>query len=676
MRTGALFNLAATTGILAVAHAGGLKNSGAVHPFAKYKSLVLGSDAASATTSSVPTPTPTPARPLLECFQVAEPVLTPSGVTRRDSSHLPALAPAEQVPIEAVSEDRGDASSSLSPCTVVLMKHTFVNSYGFPFVGQYTPPKCAFDHVVINFTTLVRGRQYDRTGVMYLGDTEVWRTSTAEPTPYGIRWEWLKDMTAFRALWTRPQTLVFDLENIVDGTYTGLLNTTLTATFFKAPSHAASHPDSEGTRSSAPADRIIPITQRLGAAGKPSQFVYPAQRASVAVSNFPRNANRAVFAVDVKGQGNEEFWWSNVPQSAARAFEATYGEYPGYSPFREVQVLVDGHLAGVSWPFPVIYTGGVVPQLHRPIVGIQAFDISEHEVDLSPFLPLLCDGKAHTFEIRIVGLVDDGGSRAVLSNTTDDEWYITGKVFVWLDDDARSVTTGTLDSRSLASAARPPSISLSQRLTQDAAGANETLNYNLAVSRTLSISSFVKTQKTRGTVKWTQSLSYSNVGGVTGYGNNNLNIFSIAGSDAATGPRTSYAARYAYPLFANSTAVVLPEGNLTLWARVDQGLQVEVRGDAVLPSGIEGFVAAGKVGSGSGSNKGAVTNTWRNATANYYRPGDNSYSTGSGQTRQVFSFGSVNAAGRVAELYYRDVSAANDTVTADRVEVGGRVVRG
>ncbi|KAI1190235.1 peptide N-acetyl-beta-D-glucosaminyl asparaginase amidase A-domain-containing protein [Nemania serpens] len=660
MRTGALLNLVAGIA-LAHADAGGSRGSGAIHPFAKYKSLALGADAVSATTSA-PTPTPTPTRPALECFQVAEPVLTPSGVTRRDSSHLPALASADQIPIEA--EDGRGGSSSSAPCAVVLMEHTFANSYGAPFVGQYTPPKCAFDHVVINFTTLVRGRQYDRTGVMYLGDTEVWRTSTAEPTSYGIRWEWLKDMTAFNSLWKQPQTVIFDLENIVDGTYTGLLNTTLTATFFKA---LAPRPKASGS-AWPPADLIIPVTQRLGAAGKPSQFVYPAAAATVAVADFPRNANRAVFAVDVKGQGNEEFWWSNVPQSAALAFAATYGEYPGYSPFREVQVLVDGHLAGVSWPFPVIYTGGVVPQLHRPIVGIQAFDISEHEIDVSPFLPLLCDGKSHTFEIKIVGLVDDGGSGAALSATTDDEWYITGKIFVWLDDDAGSVTTGTLGSLTT----RPPTISLSQRLTQDAAGTNETLQYNLAVSRTVAISSFVKTQRTRGTVKWTQSLSYSNVGGVSGYGNNNLNAFSIAGSDAATGPRTNYAARYAYPLFANSTAVVLPAGNLTLWAQVDQGLQVEVRGDTVLPSGIEGFVAAGKVASGQG----AVTNTWRNATANYYRPGDNSYSTGSGRTHQVFTFGGISSAGRFSELYHRDVSAFNDTVTADHVQIGGRTVAG
>lgn len=181
----------------------------------------------------------------------------------------------------------------------------------------------------------MKGRQYDRTGVMYLGDTEVWRTSTAEPTTKGIRWVWLKDMTPYLSLWKTPQTLIFDLPNIVNVNYTGILNTTLTATFFKSAAGAGGQP---------PADLIIPITQRLGTTRQqPSEFTVPEQLAASTVS-FPRNANRAVFSVDVKGQGDEEFWWSNVPQSAVHTFDATAGSFPGYSPWREVQVKVDDRL--------------------------------------------------------------------------------------------------------------------------------------------------------------------------------------------------------------------------------------------------------------------------------------------------------------------------------------------
>ncbi|KAI1139991.1 peptide N-acetyl-beta-D-glucosaminyl asparaginase amidase A-domain-containing protein [Hypoxylon sp. FL0543] len=545
------------------------------------------------------------------------------------------------------------------------MEHSFANSYGAPFVGNYTPPDYDFDHVVINFTVLVKGRQYDRTGVFYLGDTEVWRTSTAEPTPYGIRWVWLKDVTPFLSLWKQPQTVIFDLENIVDDTYTGILNTTLTATFFKSIVATA---DSRG-----PADLIIPISERTGSAGQPSQFTYPDQNATNTFS-FPRNANRAVFTVDVKGQGDEEFWWSNVPQSAVHTFEAEYGLYPGYSPFREVQVLIDGQLAGVDWPFPVIYTGGVVPQLHRPIVGIQAFDIKEHEIDITPWLPLLCDGNDHTFEIKVLGLDDDGVSSAKLSSTTDSEWYITGKIFVWLDDEG-SITTGAFGNPYNSD----PSISFSQRITQNATGANETLDYTLAVTRTLSVSSYVKTQNGEGTATWSQSLSYSNNGGVYAQGFDNVNTFGIAGADAATGAGLgfSYSATYSYPLYCISSAEYTPEGNLTLRADLNQSLIHEVRGDSVFPAGLEAFAAVNATD--TAQFVGSRLETSKNGTALYQRPADNSYSTGVGSSHQVFSFRGVEDEGddgtpHSTELYFRDVSAYNDTVTDNYVVLLGKTV--
>lgn len=49
-----------------------------------------------------------------------------------------------------------------------------------------------------------------------------------------------------------------------------------------------------------------------------------------------------------------------MPSGYEETFPQT-GEFYGYSPFREVQLFIDGMLAGVAWPFPVIFTGGVVP---------------------------------------------------------------------------------------------------------------------------------------------------------------------------------------------------------------------------------------------------------------------------------------------------------------------------
>ncbi|KAI2610853.1 peptide N-acetyl-beta-D-glucosaminyl asparaginase amidase A-domain-containing protein [Hypoxylon fragiforme] len=622
-------------------------------PFGRFNNLIARQTDPTPTSSAISAATGAP----LECFQVAGPVLMPQGPAFRDGVHKASPAP-------NVGEDG---------LVVVLMEHSFANSYGAPFIGNYTPPDYDFDRVVINFTVLVKGRQYDRTGVMYFGDTEVWRTSTAEPTASGIRWVWLKDMTPFVSLWKAPQTLIFDLESIVDDTYTGILNTTLTATFFKGPAISV---EKRG-----PADLIIPISERTGSTGEPSQFTYPEQNATNIVS-IPQNVNRAVFTVDVKGQGDEEFWWSNVPQSAINTFEADYGTYPGYSPFREVQVLIDGRLAGVSWPFPVIYTGGVVPQLHRPIVGIEAFDIREHEIDITPWLPLLCDGNAHTFTIQVLGLDDDGVSSAHLSTTTDSSWYITGKIFLWLDADTASITTGELGAQLTAD----PTIAFSQRITQNATGGNDTLDYTLAVTRTLSISSYVRTQNTEGTVTWAQSLSYSNNGGVYAGGFDNVNTFGIAGADTATGAGLGieYSASYSYPLYCSSSAAYSDAGDLALRADLNQSLVLEVRGDSVFPAGLEAFAAGG---SGFG---GSVLSTSRNGTATYMRLADNSHTSGVGRTRQIFSLEGVTGAGGDGDrgtegsgsgsgstpLYYQDVSAFNDTVTDNHVEFLGVAVGG
>lgn len=198
----------------------------------------------------------------------------------------------------------------------------------------------------MNLTITSRGRQFDRLALMYFGDTEVWRTSTAEPTVDGIIWTYEKDMSEYMYFWNQPQKLIFDLGNLIDDTYTGFFNTTLTATFFM------------GLDAIDPAAMIIPISARNSASNSASVFLLPSHPAINKIS-FPQNVNRAVFSISACGQASEEFWWSNVLQSNVDTFIPSAGVLEGFSPWREVQVYIDGQLAGVEWPFPVVFTGGV-----------------------------------------------------------------------------------------------------------------------------------------------------------------------------------------------------------------------------------------------------------------------------------------------------------------------------
>ncbi|KAB5535148.1 peptide N-acetyl-beta-D-glucosaminyl asparaginase amidase A-domain-containing protein [Coniochaeta sp. 2T2.1] len=590
---------------------------------------------------------------VLECFQVAPRVLTPEGAAESDDSE--------------VVMDAGNSASG-EVCTQLLMEHSFANSYGQPFIGSHTPPSCAFNRVVMNFTVTSQGRQFDRLALMYLGDTEVWRTSTAEPVqPPGIRWTYMKDMTEYLSLWKTPQKLIFDLGNLINDKYTGPFNTTLTATFFTAEDQSGAAP---------PSDLIIPISKRQSAANGVSQFTLPADDATNTIS-FPRNARRAVFSVSSCGQAEEEFWWSNVLQSDVDTFASGAGSLYGYSPFREVQVLIDGQLAGVEWPFPVIFTGGVVPSLHRPIVGVDAFDLREHEIDITPFLPLLCDGAEHTFTIRVAGIDDTSGPAPKLTQTVRVSWYVTGKIFVWLDDEG-SVTTG--DKPTVQASA--PTIKLTHSTGQSSSAngtTNETLSYTTLVNRKLATSARVKSQHSTGVATWSQTLSYTNKGLISDAGYSQVNDFSISGSDTAVGNNIAYLASYRYPLYANQSFSISPQNNLTIHAHVTQGKQILVAGQSVFPNGLEAFSSLPATTAGDKKVLGgSLLSTTKDGTAAFFQTGDGKNSSGYGTSAQVMTFGGVRAAGVLGdgpdvELYFRNVTAVNGTVVFDRERLAGDV---
>ncbi|KAL2758667.1 hypothetical protein ACRALDRAFT_1080408 [Sodiomyces alcalophilus JCM 7366] len=597
----------------------------------------------------------------LECVQVAQPVLGPSGPVLQGTGTSPGAA-----------ETLGEPS-----CTMLLMEHTFGFSYGKPFVGQYKPPGCDFDRVIMNLTVSSAGRQFDRLALMFFNDTEVWRTSTAEPKPSpGIVWTYWKDMTHYLSLWKSTQTLIFDLGNLIidlraqgrgtdklkDEKYTGSFNCTLTATFFK--SNTVHH-------GSPPADSVIPISARKGATGASSAWTVPQQQAVNTIS-FPRNVKKAVFSVSANGQASEEFWWSNVLQSDVAAFNKTVGLLPGLSPFREVQVYIDDKLAGAVWPFPVIFTGGVVPSLHRPIVGLEAFDLREHEIDISPWLPLLCDGNEHTFRLRVVGIYDDKKS-AFLTDRIQDYWVVTGKIFVWLDEEG-SITTG----RTPEVEAPEPIIRISHETRQNDSWINEGLAYSLHVQRNISVKGEMATRSGSQQSTWAQALAYNNLGAVASYGRNQINNMTIAGADEAQGPR-SYFSVYSYPLYVNSSYSRSPANNLSIEAELDQGLYIEIQGDPVFATGLEAFTAVAR--DTSQRLVGSRLSTFRTGQASFYQSGDGKHSSGFGSTLQHFYFGGIKSGGQVPNaidvgLYSRNVSAINDTIIFDeeKVKVPGQTL--
>ncbi|MFI6335135.1 peptide-N4-asparagine amidase [Streptomyces sp. NPDC050535] len=264
-----------------------------------------------------------------------------------------------------------------------------------PYRGNYTPPEGCGDRwskVVLRLEGNVKGRQYDRLGYLHIGGVEVFRTSTPQPSPDGIEWSVEKDVTRYSDTLRAEQPVEMLIGNVVDDTYTGIIDVEVTLTFYAAEGAAKS-------ATVAAPDRVLTLED--------------------GALITPRNSERIVAEVYATGSGGgcEEYWYLTVPDSAPYSCQADNG------PYREVQINVDGQLAGIAAPFPTVWTGGWSnPYLWYVIPGPRAFDIKPVEYDLTPFAGLLNDGRPHRIDVSVVG-VPEGQTG----------WSAPVNVLVWQD---------------------------------------------------------------------------------------------------------------------------------------------------------------------------------------------------------------------------------------------------
>jgi hypothetical protein len=93
----------------------------------------------------------------------------------------------------------------------------------------YTPPAdCPgpWAKVILeaNFS-INKGRQYDRTANIWIGPTNIYFGTTAEPSHNVARhWHVERDLTDYSSIFTVTQAGTVDLGNLVDQTYTGILH--------------------------------------------------------------------------------------------------------------------------------------------------------------------------------------------------------------------------------------------------------------------------------------------------------------------------------------------------------------------------------------------------------------------------------------------------------------------
>ncbi|GLB36566.1 putative peptide-N4-(N-acetyl-beta-glucosaminyl)asparagine amidase A [Lyophyllum shimeji] len=377
-----------------------------------------------------------------------------------------------------------------SHCAVELSKHSFgVGSYGAPAVVPYIPPAAdgcgeigKWAAISLNLSSYSIGTQYDRLSAIYLSNTEIWRHSSAEPTRTGTIWNTVKDVTHFTPLFAQKGDLMMDFSNIIapELLLDGVFDVVLTATFYAA---TASVPTPQT------ADLIVPLSNLSPTL--PNFFTIDNDLGAVTNISLPEDSIEAFVEIFCSGNSAEEFWYLNTPDDFVPYFPASTGVI-GKGPFREVQVLVDGKLAGVVWPYPVIYTGGITPSNWRPLASYGAYDAPTYWIDITPFLPTLLDGNAsHSVTLRVLG---QGKEPTINSN-----WFVSGSIHVRRGS---SRTTGRMT--------RYEVPDLQSRTLGAATAGNETVWTQVDVSRELSIESELVTSEGTRTVTFTQSLRYTN----------------------------------------------------------------------------------------------------------------------------------------------------------------------
>jgi hypothetical protein len=355
---------------------------------------------------------------------------------------------------------------SSTPCVDTLINHAQFNSYDNPATSVYNPGTCPgpWSKVVLTVTASVSGDQFDRLLDVEIGNAVFLHGSTSEPdgmvfnTDSAVAWTISRDVTQYSALLTRSQPVSTELDNVVTSTYTGIYDVTVTLSFYPVT-----------TADPAPSEPnvILPISGSLKEPMLNLDNCSAADEDQGAEITFPRNLDRLTAELFASGGGTkEEFWWLDPEEDGTS------------SPYREVDIYVDGQLAGAAPVYPSTFTGFNGPDFWEPIPSPRAWDLVPYTVDLTPFIGELSDGQPHhiTLGVANAAYADD-------SPCGTDYWKVAANLEGYTDPTAQ-VTGGTVSPETNATAP-------TEDVTEDPTG--QLLYYDDDVSHNLSFAGSVDT---------------------------------------------------------------------------------------------------------------------------------------------------------------------------------------
>mmetsp|Transcript_97845 Transcript_97845/g.279825 ORF Transcript_97845/g.279825 Transcript_97845/m.279825 type:complete len:573 (+) Transcript_97845:73-1791(+) len=323
----------------------------------------------------------------------------------------------------AVAVPSEDESTS---CSVTLFNNASLDLYGLVETNWYDATSCPgpWSKVVLEWSGSVAGVQFDRAGALWVAGVEILRTTTPEPDTPGIEWAIERDVTHYSTLFTESANATLQIPNTVNSQYTGVLYITASLVFYSDSATVEGKSTVEG--GSIP-DAIIPLSDPTLSSDPWSYMGIQGNNSKVANFSFPRpDIVGAKLDLYASGHGCEEFWYSNVPGN----YSGQLGICGGGS-YRQIEVYVDGQLAGLAYPFPVIYTGGINPLLWRPLTGIYSFNIPPYTFDLTPFAGVMNDMEEHTISINVV------------DNNNQGSWFVDPVLLLEFADPDVSVDDAT-----------------------------------------------------------------------------------------------------------------------------------------------------------------------------------------------------------------------------------------
>lgn len=378
-----------------------------------------------------------------------------------------------------VSAAPGVSRPDTKHCTVTLAKHFMSNAPDLTpqlYSGTVEAPKACqgpWSKVVLDSTTSVNGRQYDRSGELDIGGVPVWFGTTQEPNGANPEtFSFSKDITEFSSLFRSPQKFSGGIGNYMSDVYTGNYDQTVTITFYLADSK---HPAPDVP------DKVV---------GVPVADLKPGSNtASATLKGLPRNITRAQLETTLKGNGCDEQWFTAVPDEVAAKFPGD-GLCAGGA-YREAMVSVDGTRAGAVGTFPHIYSGGIVPTLWRPVVAIDTLNMRTESLDLTPFAGRLVDGQDHSISFGI--------------SPIGDTWNVRAALLLWTDHH-KSQTSGALTSDTVA--ATPATSTTSSDPTDG------TVKYGETAARSDELTGYVDTSAGRIVTTVNTARNWSNSGNV------------------------------------------------------------------------------------------------------------------------------------------------------------------